>query len=69
VAFVATPVAPSVGVARTGGAGGGGGAAVVNLHKVEYAPVPAPFVALTCQKYSVFPARPLTANDVVVMVL
>jgi hypothetical protein len=48
VAFVATPVAPLVGVARTG-TGGGGGVVVVKLNAPEYALVPPPFDAFTRQ--------------------
>jgi hypothetical protein len=43
-------------------------AAVVKLHTVEYGLVPAMFVALTCQKYVVLAARPLTTRVVVVNV-
>ena len=49
VGFVAIPVAPLAGNASTGGTGGGGGAAVVKLHAVENALVPALLDALTCQ--------------------
>jgi hypothetical protein len=66
VGFVATPVAPLAGVAKTGAGGGGGGAPVVKFHTSEYAPVPELLVPLTRQKYVTFPESPVTLKDVVV---
>jgi hypothetical protein len=69
VGFAATPVAPFAGVAKTGAGGGGGGTVVVNVNLAEYALVPEPLDAFTCQKYLVLPARPLAAYDVAAMLL
>ena len=62
-----TPVAPFAGVLRTGCAGDA--TEVVNLHAAENALEPPLLTAHTRQEYSVLGAKPLSAVELVVMLL